>query len=921
MDHLPKIHGAENAPWMRVPCLVHQSGLQYPSQPQGPEGFKTFPSLHGYDHETLVAGVPSNRDTVAFLQSWLFFGLLTEVFARPNYDFHREDFVRTSSSTGEVLISTKALPRYFYYWLAVRSHEDPDAVQMQEKMIDECLVEANRVLNSINARLRGQLQTQETHVRQTAETAVFLSLSLLGDYLTFAQRSLEKESTAPPLAWESVYLDEIMKDAGWCVGELSTMRRSCNLSARYYLSMIDRNALANDHSRCMNNTRCQAHHVRFHSYQTKHIPDCHDDTGCTEIGPNVEEVITAIENGGSALIRAYGHPTDGPFRLQVLQTGGESCPEIKPYVAISHVWSDGRGNPRRNCLCRCQMFYIQSLVNNLYDSDLHPVPFWMDTLCIPVGQANYQTRRKAIIRIAHTFTNADKVLVVDSSLLSCPAGGSWLENFMRIQYSPWMTRLWTYLEGRIARNIYFQLGNERIQGTDLESVVHEPGDVVQLSKDLQELPEDRLRSSRSAMQLIRAMATAMPSQHILEMSPQSDTDMEEIRQDALRLLETRKEYYELPKIWRPFLEKEGVLELDYGDDVLKTELERRIICPVTDYGRTAVASFRAQQTGLRLADMRTTPDTPGRTSDLYAAVMFRELSVGFAGRTTSWLDDETVCVGTLLGADMARIQDIKPMDWRWRRQLDKVDCRTTRSPFFKIMGISFARWTEACHVQRMKLLLSQIQSFPLHMIYWNEPRLETKQWTWAPRSFLNRDFADKFHWVHGTTTLGPRGLEFATRAYRLGIQSRQEDKFVRATRGLANLVRRMKRWWQSRRVKQSNSWQGNTVLIHPTTYIPPESQKYAWLRVQFHPQDKTVAPAEARNTWQDYIDSGEINNLAILFDDRFGALVRVCESCEQEGTLLVRHVRLLSNPVDIPVGEQLPVVSGTYYPSRQKWLM
>ena len=109
------------------------------------------------------------------------------------------------------------------------------------------------------------------------------------------------------------------------------------------------------------------------------------------------------------------------------------------------------------------------------------------------------------------------------------------------------------------------------------------------------------------------------------------------------------------------------------------------------------------------------------------------------------------------------------------------------------------------------------------------------------------------------------------------------------------------------------------LSIRPTVDIDPDSPMYAWLHIQFHPQDNTVTPHEAQNTWKDYIDSGEINNLAILLDDRFVALVRVDHSCEQGGTLMARHVRLLRKVVDISPGTSLPVASGTY--SEYKWLM
>lgn len=70
--------------------------------------------------------------------------------------------------------------------------------------------------------------------------------------------------------------------------------------------------------------------------------------------------------------------------------------------------------------------------------------------------------------IAQTFRKADKVLVVHRSLNLCSPNSSWVEKLMHIQYSAWMRRLWTCLEYRVSRNLYFQLGNEAIFGENLE---------------------------------------------------------------------------------------------------------------------------------------------------------------------------------------------------------------------------------------------------------------------------------------------------------------------------------------------------------------------------------------------------------------------------------------------------------------------
>jgi hypothetical protein len=69
-----------------------------------------------------------------------------------------------------------------------------------------------------------------------------------------------------------------------------------------------------------------------------------------------------------------------------------------PFVAISHVWSDGLGNQGRNALPKCQLRRIQTWVNGLYQNDAEPVPFWIDSLSIPENkdERSREAKTKAI---------------------------------------------------------------------------------------------------------------------------------------------------------------------------------------------------------------------------------------------------------------------------------------------------------------------------------------------------------------------------------------------------------------------------------------------------------------------------------------------------------------------------------------------
>lgn len=123
------------------------------------------------------------------------------------------------------------------------------------------------------------------------------------------------------------------------------------------------------------------------------------------------------------------------------------------YVATSHVWSHGRGNPMANSLPQCQLSYISEKVNALYP-DEETIAFWIDTICCPVKPV--QALAMALERMAATYENADKVLALDSTLGRALLPGKGIEKdtikdcLLRILAAPSMRRMWTFQEGQLA---------------------------------------------------------------------------------------------------------------------------------------------------------------------------------------------------------------------------------------------------------------------------------------------------------------------------------------------------------------------------------------------------------------------------------------------------------------------------------------
>lgn len=96
---------------------------------------------------------------------------------------------------------------------------------------------------------------------------------------------------------------------------------------------------------------------------------------------------------------------------------GEVQPESK-YVALSHFWADGLGNPFANSLPRCQLRHISNLVAAVdRESGSAGVEgkslSWLDSLGCPVQP---EAHKRALAQMRRTYEQATHVLVSDASL-------------------------------------------------------------------------------------------------------------------------------------------------------------------------------------------------------------------------------------------------------------------------------------------------------------------------------------------------------------------------------------------------------------------------------------------------------------------------------------------------------------------------
>lgn len=217
-----------------------------------------------------------------------------------------------------------------------------------------------------------------------------------------------------------------------------------------------------DHSSCSEDF-CAAYQLDTEAYTNPHVVAEASICDCEHLGldPVIASAILASDGESYPVIKlSRTEPNDDA----TIFVESFNSSEVDDYVAISHVWSHGLGNPKQNSLPGCQLQRMQVLVDNLASHEnigVDAIPFWMDTLCCPIQPK--EARRAAITKMAKTYERATCVLVIDRSLMAIDTKDlSKLEILMQVFRTTWMHRLWTLQEAKLAKKLRFQFRDEAV---------------------------------------------------------------------------------------------------------------------------------------------------------------------------------------------------------------------------------------------------------------------------------------------------------------------------------------------------------------------------------------------------------------------------------------------------------------------------
>ena len=438
MEHLPTPKNARTDERVVVPyvCLKDYDGGPFLTNLIR-EGVKHALPLDGsipggspYRRHELTCPTPK-QEQEDFLQRWLFFGLIHEIIGDRYKPANLTHTIESDGGEIKMVISSGLVETLDKWIPDIKSGCKPCHTY---EHIAECL-------RLSFATIRGTSPGFDPRIK--------LSLALLGELFTLAANEAygAMHSKCPQIFsifiardhWESN-----MVSSGWCPSQIKA-----NFDGNMYLQILHFFALlgqptSTDFHRSCNDNQCLANQNDLATYQPKHVTGC----SCETLLIDTQRLIEILECGSLPLLRIQKGHTPNELFVELVPASSTS-----QYIALSHVWADGLGNPHENALPRCQLDFLHQIIHKIlcrYDffSSSRRDFTVVRVLCYPVKPG--RAKDLALAQMKKIYLEAFRVLVLDASLRiydSKKIGA--VEACIRIFTSGWTRRLWTLQEGAL----------------------------------------------------------------------------------------------------------------------------------------------------------------------------------------------------------------------------------------------------------------------------------------------------------------------------------------------------------------------------------------------------------------------------------------------------------------------------------------
>ena len=444
MDHLPIIEDPAY-PSPVVPCLC------LPNDYDG-LGVFGFPERVGWKIDRVHGPVRTHeaRSSIdsrgALLQPWLFFGVLYDVFQVGGMSIDLQKFKRHTDNT----ITTAPLKDYLDSLSKREGDQSLDICMQRQQKLRDCF---HPMTNIFHVHGEGYLGPEAWKISSIFSLDLVLSILIMAETLKSAALQIWpvpfSESPVRTISFSQRQnpLERRLLHNGWCPSEVSMLTVLLDNTGLLFASMLKMPFAQNlKHDGC-NHEHCLALQTDEVNYKTRHSDEC--DTSCTQVLIDQHRICTILKGGGIPIICLATDADFGNPKVKVM----DFLSNTVDYMAVSHVWAHGIGNPKANALPSCQISRLYHLCLQRpyrFRNSLRQVAFWIDTLCIPVDSTFKEYRKLAITRLAGVFREAKRVLVLDAGLQNSSKECSRLELATRMLCAGWMKRLWTFQEAVMA---------------------------------------------------------------------------------------------------------------------------------------------------------------------------------------------------------------------------------------------------------------------------------------------------------------------------------------------------------------------------------------------------------------------------------------------------------------------------------------
>jgi hypothetical protein len=281
----------------------------------------------------------------SLIQAWLFFGLIG-FFTGTDVDTGK--YVVVNSEKKKV-ITTGYLPFQLELW------RQKTLSKIQGAYVDDHYSAWANIVKTVSRTIRMAVTGA---VGGVVPLEVNFSISVLFRTILVFHQTIFTEYTLPQEIVHPDCRDELLnllESKGWSKCDRRQSGNSFSALTLYYIGTAVERLTSGNHSEC-NGSTCALIEKPTENIVPKHVTN---DCQCDFIGPSENRIIDSIRNH---LLPVLSYSEDSGWNVQDHDLDREDC---LPYVAISHVWSHGLGNPKNNRMHICQVTAIQRKVSAL----------------------------------------------------------------------------------------------------------------------------------------------------------------------------------------------------------------------------------------------------------------------------------------------------------------------------------------------------------------------------------------------------------------------------------------------------------------------------------------------------------------------------------------------------------------------------